>query len=358
MTSRVPCTPYTSPNRKLRDTNFENCDSFCSATFSKTHCSFCKCRACSFCRAPTTTLRNSGATQLSEQAERRARGRELNASWCDAALMHPSSTHLFRRMWAAESWAPMEPGKPACWERRRDAPHRRLKPEVYFEQAENGTFCKTNWYEGHAGRLGQPELLPDYDAFAPALLGYDDGIFDKCSAMVGASRHDASSPCRRDKPGHVARCCLAAGYNILNMVGHRVPYNLCRNLEWMLCAVSGKLPGQQPRDRSIRLANSPKLLDVDPLKHRRAGGAGRQPFTRRCDAPSSEGGKRPLGYSLPDIFHLEVCIFNQICTNGHKLFALNVGEPFVCDFSHERFAALAAQLLRTPEYPKCSNELR
>ena len=94
---------------------------------------------------------------------------------------------------------------------------------------------------------------------APALLGYDDGIFAKCAAALPPG----TPACRRDRPSHVAKCCMAAGYNILNMVGHRVPYNLCRNLEWQVCAVSGKLPGQPLGDRSIRFANAPLRLADD-----------------------------------------------------------------------------------------------
>ena len=344
--ARTPCTPKAPANgKKSRDTSFEMCDDFCSATFSRTHCSFCKCRSCTFCKPSNATVM---------RAERRIRGRELSASWCEDALMKRPN-HLFRRMWAAESWAPMEPGKPACWERRRDAPHRRLKPRSYFAQAENGTFCKTNWYEGHAGPLGEPGHVPKFGGQpAPALLGYDDGIFDACAAAVARqatagtlSASSRSSPCRRDRPGHVARCCLAAGLNILNMVGHRVPYNLCRNFEWQLCAISGALPGQP--DRTIRFANAPRSLDVEPLARQesRSERAQCERAKRQAQVVTAAGqsGGRKNGYSLPDIFHLEVCLYNQVCTNGHRLFDLAVGEPFVCDFSHARFDALQQVLL-------------
>lgn len=215
-----------------------------------------------------------------------------------------------------------------------DAPHRRMKPQAYFSSAVNGSYCQTNWYEGHAGALGQPGHLPDFGARpAPALLGYDDGIFEMCTARVqGPSR---ASACRRDRPGHVARCCMAAGLNILNMVGHRVPYNLCRNLEWQLCALSGRLPSQP--DGTIRFANAPRQLDVEPL-------ARQEKPCAQSPSPSM-GAKRRNGFSLPDIFHLEVCILNQVCTNGEGLFKLNAGEPFKCEFSHARFEALAEVLL-------------
>ena len=322
-TSSIPCNSRVTSNK--RDSNIELCDDFCSATFAKSHCRFCKCKACSFCAAKF----QHNAT-LSPR-----RGRELNAAWCTEALHRP--THIFRRMWAAPSWAPMEAGTPACWERRRDQPHRRLKPPLFFAQASNGSHCATNWYEGHAGALGEPGRLPRFAALAPALLGYDDGIYEHCAQHVaksGAAGRSGGSACRRDRPGHVARCCLAAGFSILNMVGHRVPYNLCRNLEWVLCAVRGALPSQP--DRSVRFANAPVSLEVEPLDTRRKSGC-REPTTRK------------RGYSLPDIFHLEVCILHHVCTDGELLFRLGVGEPFVCAFSQSRFEELTRMLLSTPE---------
>ena len=205
-------------------------------------------------------------------------------------------------MWAAESWAPMESGKPACWERRRDAPHRRLKPEVYFEQAENGTFCKTNWYEGHAGRLGQPELLPDYDAFAQPC--WVTTMASSTSALLWWERRGTMRrrPADVISPGtsHGAASPRATTFSIWSAIGCRITYVGISSGCWR--AVSGKLPGQQPRDRSIRLANSPKLLDVDPLRHRRAGGAGRQPVTRGATLRAAKVESGRFGYSLPDIF--------------------------------------------------------
>lgn len=295
---------------------------------------------------------------LLDQAERRGRGRELNATWCSKALMR-TPRHLFHRMWAAASWAPMEQGAPACWEVHRDAPHRRLSPAQFFRQTESGAHCQTNWYEGHSGTLGHPGYLPQFAAPAPALLGYDAGIHQYCAAaaLPGASRDES---CGADGPAgkllRVARCCTMANFNILNMISQRVPYNLCRNLEWQVCAVLGKLPGQPAGDRSIRFANAPLELEVEPISSRSGSGPGARQARRRCDLNATNTTRNAAGnstvvykpgyaYSLSDIFHLELCMFNQICTNGHEIFNLKVGEAFVCNFSHERFTALANVLL-------------
>ena len=343
---------------KKGELSLEHCDAFCSKTYAKSHCRNSKCRSCSFCNASAVRVVSQEQQVLLEQAERRQRGRALTASWCDAALMR-TPAHLFRRMWAADSWAANGPGDAACWERQRDAPRQRLPPGTFFQQAEAGSFCKSNWYEGHSGSLGQAGRLPKFAKPAPALLGYDEGILDRCRNSVPNDGMRASS-CRNGQFGHVARCCTAAGFNILNMIGHRTPYNLCRNLEWQMCAILGKLPGQPARDRTIRFANAPSSIEVEPvaLKHRWGGQeareCGRLPTTLRNTgtiayvASNGTVARRPRAYTISDIFHLEVCLFNQVCSNGHALFELKVDEPFVCEFSHARFEALAKVLLATP----------
>ena len=61
-----------------------------------------------------------------------------------------------------------------------------------------------------------------------------------------------------------------------------------------------------------------------------------------------------------DVYHLEVCIFNQICANGRELFRLSRAEEraglkrFTCHFSEAGFADLQRLLLapsaREPSY--------
>ena len=384
----------------------ENCESFCSDIFAKSHCNLCKCRACTFCqarlRAPLSAAQREKQAML-DQVVRRAWGRELNSTWCSRALMQ-SPTHLFHHMWAAASWAPMETGSPACWDVHREAPNRQLSPVHFFRETESGAHCSQNWYEGHVGSFGRAEHLPQFNSPAPALLGYDESIHQFCAAKIKnkASRAKSCSV-ELDGPGmlrHGPRCCNAANFNILNLLSQRVPCallqpishlplgahlrdndlscssartlkplwgsiescadNLCRNLEWQVCAVLGKLPGQRPGDRSIRFANAPLELDVEPISRAstwRGSGASARLIAqqRKCEpnvrsastSGTASNGTLPQkpAFKLADIFHLEVCLFNQICTNGHLIFRLKVGEAFVCTFSHERFAALANVLL-------------
>ena len=67
--------------------------------------------------------------------------------------------------------------------------------------------------------------------------------------------------------GAHAERCVRANVNILSLYGDRLPYNICRNLEWQMCAAQGKLPGQGTnldgtRDRTIKFAKAPRELEL------------------------------------------------------------------------------------------------
>ena len=76
---------------------------------------------------------------------------------------------------------------------------------------------------------------------------------------------------------------------------------------------------------------------------------------KRCGKPLGQcDGFRPphlneteVAYSNTDIFYLEVCIFNQLCTNGDDLFSLT-GQDFVCNFSEARYWELISLLQTAP----------
>ena len=45
-------------------------------------------------------------------------------------------------------------------------------------------------------------------------------------------------------PNSHAGRCVNANLQILSLYGDRLQYNSCRNLEWLVCAALGQLPGQ------------------------------------------------------------------------------------------------------------------
>ena len=291
----------------------------------------------------------------------------LTSARCDAMLRDNAS--LFRHMWSSESWGRMAASRPACWERRRDAPTVRLALQEFFDATLRGAHCTSDWYEGHAN-------LPNVSRGA-ALLGFDDSLILHCRKTVAASavlrerqrrdelacyaaryedvraahcaggslascqwgdvenhyhRIGQHSRCRKTKEPrccHHAHVCRRANLNILNLLAQRVPYNLCRNLEWQVCAARGLLPGQG--GAKIRLSFPPARLDPEgerPLGQCRGWHPDRLPA----------GGL--YGFTNDDIYYLEVCLYNHMCTNGRELFRMGADDDFVCRFSPTRFAAL------------------
>jgi hypothetical protein len=91
----------------------------------------------------------------------------------------------------------------------------------------------------------------------------------------------------------------------------------------MLCAARGLLPGQQTWDE-MRFASAPKSLPVAEVNFEVRG----------------------QYFSVPDVFHLEVCLLNEICKNREAMFAVNEGDSFECVLDEARFRGLQALLMR------------
>ena len=221
-------------------------------------------------------------------------------------------------------------------------------------------------YEGNPGTLGDFRHLPTFGAPAPALLGFDGDIVDFCERALKDED---------DSDENHAYMCKHVNFNILNLVGSHVPCetpvpfpsvwwhggigdtaatpgpsfarlvgratpirayplpvadSICRNLEWQVCAAKGELPGQV--NPHIVFATAPNSLVLD---------SGHQPLDR-CGGwvPPKVRRKGAVGWANDDIYFLEVCLFNQICSNGPDLFRLGVGEQFTCDFSTDGFDEL------------------
>ena len=148
------------------------------------------------------------------------------------------------------------------------------------------------------GDLGKK--IPKFVGAAPALLGFDEGIDVYCQERA---------PDWAKWRGHATRC-VAANVNILSLYGNRVPYNICRNLEWQTCAAKGMLPGQGTP--AIRFATAPSSLDP-------AGATGKPLGQCKGWVPSTPPTGGVYGFATDDIFFLEVCLFNELCYNGHEL---------------------------------------
>ena len=53
---------------------------------------------------------------------------------------------------------------------------------------------------------------------------------------------------------------------------------------------------------------------------------------------------RPTWYSENDIYFLEVCTLNEMCTNNEDIFKAEVGDTFRCQFDRSKWDRLARDL--------------
>jgi len=241
--------------------------------------------------------------------------------------------HMFRRMWGAEPWLKIAYDRATCFERTRDRGGAEYQDSyTFFDLTQQGLVCDTNWYEGNFGDLGVEGRMPTFPAPAPALLGFDETIDDFCSARRQANGDWG------EYMNHAENCRLA-GMNILSLYGQRLPYNICRNLEWITCAANGLLPGQ--KGLSIVFAKAPRMLDFRSGSTRLGVCSGWRPDVLPKDCSD-------FGYATDSIFYLETCLFNQICENNRDMWTLNVGEEFVCEFSQDKWMELKDMLMRRP----------
>ena len=111
-----------------------------------------------------------------------------------------------------------------------------------------GKHCDSNWYEGSTidgSRKGE-HYRPQFTGLtAPAVLGFDEAIDRACFNTRGGHHH--------------AEKCIHSNLNILSLHGDRVPYNICRNLEWQARAAP-------PRDIHALHLDVPKERGGGPLR--------------------------------------------------------------------------------------------
>ena len=122
------------------------------------------------------------------------------------------------------------------------------------------------------------------------------------------------------------RCPLS----LSELFGDAIPYNICRNVEWQVCAAMGRLNGQG--GDSIRFAYAPKDLRGDGI-----GG---------CQGYAPRGCRRwDDGYASLDVFYMETCLFSQICRNRDSLWSVGAGQDWRCELDHEGWEQLRRWLV-------------
>ena len=91
--------------------------------------------------------------------------------------------------------------------------------------------------------------------------------------------------------------------------------------------------------RKIVFARAPKSVRLDGTP---SFGVCSGYTDKECDS------QRDIGFANDDIYYLEVCLYSQVCTNGHALFSVEPGGAFVCDFSESGFRRIQQMLVEGP----------
>lgn len=173
--------------------------------------------------APPTNLSSTLMQSLRNRLALQALRHDERLSRPVCARMLADRNHQFAAMWGT----PRVKMAPTC------APPRELLAR-WVANMNDGAMCTRNWYEGTLGCVGQ-RVQPRYTTRAPALLGFDLHIIRSCNERNGCGSSFAV-------PGPQA--CIFANLLILSLYGSAPVYNMCRNLEWVVCAASGRLVAQ------------------------------------------------------------------------------------------------------------------
>ena len=251
----------------------------------------------------------------------------LGTGRCLQMLREPG--HVFHTMWSTSAWGVMKGVQTACWAAPRTHGGRFTTSERFFEDVLQGTHCHANWLETsnpvearEHSQLAR-KMWRAANSSAAAIIGLDRDIRQRCWRRA-RTHHDATSASRA-RP--YVEDCIAAHLNVLALRGTRMPYNLCRNLEWLTCAALGRLPDQHGRGRFL-LATQPR--DLDPAF----------PLGQCVGHVPKVALSRPqgFGYTARDVFAFEACALSEMCANSAELF---LGRPtFSCNFSREGFERL------------------
>jgi hypothetical protein len=150
----------------------------------------------------------------------------VNRSIC--ARMFADAGHPVHSMFGM-AWVKMGP---TC------LPQTRADGEGWVRAMEAGDMCSRIWFQG-TSNCSSTSYAPNFAArAAPALLGTDPGIDGRCRWWQRDDRW------HRPIRGQGKQNCIHAGFNVLALFGAAPTYNLCRNLEWVVCAARGHLHRQ------------------------------------------------------------------------------------------------------------------
>mmetsp|Transcript_53603 Transcript_53603/g.96319 ORF Transcript_53603/g.96319 Transcript_53603/m.96319 type:complete len:338 (+) Transcript_53603:43-1056(+) len=263
----------------------------------------------------TTTITTTTSTATTTQWMASWHNHDLTGSLSSAKCseLMDDETSNFYAIWHFVGYSFIKSSEQACWIWRWWSPNREQK---FFDDVLAGVSCDRNWNSGVRGGWTDRNVYPSP---APALLGEDAHIHRACCSRAGKE----GAKCD-DKD--IANICVEGSYNVLMVVNVTNPWNLCLNLVWQLCAVLGKLPGQN--SRTMHFAPAPKNY----------------PAKWWVDGVSWNGGQN---FANGAVSVAEVCILSEICSNRDQLFSIEEMEPFTCDLDVQRYRKFAAALMHS-----------
>ena len=206
----------------------------------------------------------------------------LTDAKCQAFMRDPD--HKFYAIWGERGWNWRRRGQDACW-----------GDGNWFDWVARGDNCNQKW---------------GTNMKAATVFGFAESMEAFCNDRAGRgwtfNAHDPSW------------ACGDAGYNVLRIGG----WNMCRNAEWMVCVIQGKACWGGGGDGQIIFSMAPMMLDM------------------------AEFNSRDVFYSENDIYYLEVCTINEMCSNNHEIWSVKVGDPFFCKFDPQKWNRLKNDLMR------------
>ena len=162
-----------------------------------------------------------------------------------------------------------------------------------------------------------------------ALLGFDESIVELCSSLLGLEPWGGGGGQNLD--GKLADRCKRAKRNVLRLMTGS--WTMCQNLEWQLCALQGKLPGQG--GTAIAFATRPRDVQLEWWAN---------PSTHPTYPCHQDGWCDPGAFTVGDVFFAEVLIAYKICSNGARLLELEIDETFHCQLDRSRYFSFVERL--------------
>jgi hypothetical protein len=204
-------------------------------------------------------------------------------------------SHPFRSFWGVKFHRMF----PICM------PLDEARTRAWIDEMESGAVCGRNWFQGSHGCKDQ-KSLPAYVNPSPALIGINANIATRCDNRRGVRQLPRHSPHMGDRK----RQCIVNDWNVLALYDTRPAYDMCRNLEWLVCAAKGILPGQ--RGTGIVSDPPPGSLPIGKLFETKSNGV------------------EPTGYTPSTPYYLEVCALSAFCENRADLFLISSTAQFRC----------------------------